>query len=684
MVRDLVFEIGTEELPARSIPELLHLLKELSLSIFNSERLKFDEVETFGTPRRLILFVKGLSEDQEDLIEEIKGPARRVAFDANGLPTQAAIGFARSRGVRVEDLVVKDTDQGEYVFAIKRHKGRKTAEVLAYLLPRLVTSLPLPKSMRWKGSLKFLRPIRWFLALYGDEVIEFELDGIKSGRRTRGHRFMGRAEFEVKDVKDFFFSLEREFVIFDPAKRRTIIEEGVKKLQRSVGGKELVDEDLLEENVFLTEYPVVVKGDFREEFLKLPSEVLVMVMKVNQRYFPVYSGDGKLLPHFIAVSNNRASVMDPIIEGYERVLEARFEDADFYYKKDLEVPLEDRVPLLKGVVFLEKVGTMYDKMERIRALSLDINAILGFPVSSEVVSRTAYLAKADLVTDMVSEFPELQGIMGREYALKFGESEEVAWGIYEHYLPRFAGDELPKTWTGTIVSLADKMDTIVACFMAGLAPTGSQDPYALRRQARAINEIIWQRGLTLSLDYLVLRSVELLKAPNGVKEEVFEFLKNRIFNQLKEKGFEHALSECVIASDWFKPYELLRRASVLSEFINREDFRRFVSAFVRVVNILKGLSVDGEVKEELLVEEAERELYEAFSQVKPKAEKSFLSGDYPEFLLELFSLTDLINRFFDKVLVMAPQEELKLNRLRLLKSIKECVERIGAIWMLGV
>lgn len=682
MVRDMVFEIGTEELPARSLPNLLSSLKELALSTFNSERLKFDEIRTFGTPRRLILFVRNLSEDQEDLIEEIKGPARKVAFDSHGLPTQAAIGFARSRGVRVEDLMVKETDQGEYVFAVKRYKGRKSIDVLKDVLPKLVTSLPLPKSMRWKGSLRFLRPIRWILALYGDELIEFELDGIRSGRKTRGHRFMGRSEFEVKDVEDFFSSLEREFVFFDQDKRRAVIEEGVKKLQRSVGGKELVDEELLEENTYLTEYPVVVKGEFREEFLKLPSEVLVMVMKVNQRYFPIYSEEGKLLPYFIAVSNNRASFMDAVVQGYERVLEARFEDADFYYKKDLEVPLENRVPLLKGVVFLERIGNMYDKMERVRALSLDLNAVLGFPVSPDIVSRTAYLAKADLVTDMVSEFPELQGVMGKEYALKFGESEEVAIGIFEHYLPRFAGDELPKTWTGTIVGIADKIDNIVSCFMAGLAPTGSQDPYALRRQARAITEIVWQKGLNISLDYLVSRSMELLNAPPELKNEVLEFLKARIFHQLKERGIDHFVAEAVLSTEWFKPYDLLRRAEAISGFVNDEDFKRFVSAIVRVVNILRGVSVQGEVREELLVEEAEKHLYRVFSEIKEKANESLLKGDYGSFLRDLFPLAEPVNRFFDSVLVMSPDEELKMNRLRLLSSIKEYIERIGAIWIL--
>lgn len=684
MFRDLVFEIGTEELPAKSIPDLLEALKEKAILGLNDRRLKYSEVKTFGTPRRLILLVVGLSEEQEDLVEEIKGPARKVAFDPQGVPTQAAIGFARSKGVKVEDLVVKETEQGEYVFAVKRYKGRKTIDVLKEFLPEVVLSLPLPKSMRWKGNLRFLRPIRWLLALYGSEVVEFELDGLKSGRKTRGHRFMGRIEFEVKDVSDFFLGLEKEFVIFDQAKRRKIIEEGVKKLQREAGGKEFIDEELLEENVFLTEYPVVVKGSFKSEFLKLPSEVLVMVMKINQRYFPVYSENEKILPYFVAVSNNRASVMEPIIEGYERVLEARFEDADFYYKKDLDKPLEERVPLLKGIIFLERVGSMYDKMERIRALSLDLNSALGSPVSPNLVSRTAFLAKADLATDMVREFPELQGIMGREYALKFGEPEEVALGIFEHYLPRFAGDELPKTWTGIIVGLADKIDTIVSCFMAGLAPTGSQDPYGLRRQARAINEIIWQKGLDLSLEYLVSRGAELLKASEEVKTEVYEFLRNRISNQLKERGFIYSVIEAVMASNWHRPYDLLRRSMVLSDFYLRDDFKRFISAFVRIVNILKGVNIDGEVDESILVEEAEKALYKAFNNAKGEADVSFLNGKYDEFLESLLPLTDYINAFFDNVLVMSPDERLKLNRLRLLRSIKEFVEKIGAISVLAV
>ncbi|KUK14544.1 MAG: glycine--tRNA ligase subunit beta [Synergistetes bacterium] len=684
MFRDLIFEIGTEELPARNMPDLLDALKEKAVSLFNEERLRYEEIKTFGTPRRLILLVSKLSEEQEDLVEEIKGPARKVAFDPQGVPTQAAIGFAKSRGVKVEDLVIKETDQGEYVFAVKKHRGRKTIDVLKEILPKVLLSLPLPKSMRWKGNLRFLRPIRWLLALYGDDVVEFEIEGLRSGRKSRGHRFLGRGEFEVRNVGDFFSLLEEEFVVFDPSKRRKIIEEGVKKYQREVGGREFLDEDLLQENVFLTEYPVVVKGSFREEFLKLPKEVLVMVMKVNQRYFPVYSQRGELLPYFIAVSNNRATVMDSIIEGYERVLEARFEDADFYYKKDLEIPLEDRVPLLKGIIFLEKIGTMYEKMERIRALALDINASLGFPSSPELVSRTAYLAKADLATDMVSEFPELQGIMGKEYALKFGEPEEVALGIFEHYLPRFAGDELPLSWTGIIVGIADKIDNILSCFMVGLAPTGSQDPYALRRQARAINEIIWQKGLNLSLEYLVSRASELLKAPENIKSEVLEFLKVRMANQLREKGFPITVIESAMASDWFKPYELLRKVAVLNEFLDKEEFKKFASAFVRVVNILKGVDVEGEPEEKLLVENAEKQLYSVFKEIREKSDIDFMKGEYSEFLVSLFPLTEYINSFFDNVLVMVPDENLKLNRLRLLKSIKEFVERIGSIASLAV
>ncbi len=683
MSRDLVFEIGTEELPAGSIPVFLRALKENAISSLSKERLNFKSVKTFGTPRRLILLVEELSETQEDLVEEIRGPARRVAFDAQGHPTQAAIGFARSRGVRVEDLIVKKTEQGEYVFAVKRHRGRTTIDVLRELLPSLIFSLPLPKSMRWKGNIRFLRPIRWLLALYGDEVVEFKLENLKSGRKTRGHRFMGASEIEVSDVNEFFSELEKQFVVFDPDKRRRIIEEGVKKFQKEVGGREFLDEDLLEENVFLTEYPIPVRGSFREEFLKLPSEVLVMVMKVNQKYFPVYSDDGKLLPYFVAVSNNRASLMDGIVEGYERVLEARFEDADFYFKKDLEIPLEKRVPLLKGVIFLEKIGTMYEKMERIRALSIDINSKLGSPVSSELVSRTAYLAKADLVTDMVSEFPELQGVMGREYALRFGEDKEVALGIYEHYLPRFSGDDLPKTWTGVIVGIADKIDNIVSCFMAGLSPSGSQDPYALRRQARAINEIIWYRELPLSLEDLVSRSIELLRAPASVKDEVMDFFKARLKNQLREKGFSHKVVEAAMASDWSRPLDLLKRASVLEGFLEDESFKAFASAFVRVVNILRGVEVEGEVDEKLLVEEAEKALYRSFSELRERTELLFLKGEYEEFIRSLFGLTDVINSFFDNVLVMAPDEDLKLNRLKLLRAIRDHVERVGMISLLA-
>ncbi|MHB8918801.1 MAG: glycine--tRNA ligase subunit beta, partial [Desulfocucumaceae bacterium] len=491
-MKDFLLEIGTEEMPARFVGPALQQLKELAGNQLREKRIQFEQVRAVGTPRRLAVYTTGLAESQQPLVKEVKGPALKVAYNSSGEPTPAVLGFARSQRVDMASLVVKPVGPVEYVFARKSEQGRPTAEVLAQICPELIAGLHFPKPMRW-GDLefRFARPIRWILALYGNAVVRFSLAGLEAGRTTLGHRFLSRGPLTLNDARDYFGEMKKAFVVVDPEERKQLIRSQVEAAAKSEGGRVEEDEELLDEVTNLVEYPTAFVGSYDQAFLRLPKEVPVTVMREHQRYFPVTGSDGGLLPRFIGVRNGITEHIDTVRAGNEKVLRARLADGAFFWDEDLKVPLADRAGSLKKVIWQESLGTVYDKVERVTGLALFIGEKLGAGNDLlGIIKRAAAICKADLVTNMVYEFPELQGVMGREYALRSGEIRDVAQAIFEHYLPRFAGDILPSTQGGRVLSLADKMDTLAGCFAVGIQPTGSQDPYALRRQALGIGSII--------------------------------------------------------------------------------------------------------------------------------------------------------------------------------------------------
>jgi len=684
--KTLVMEIGTEEIPAKFMPDALKQLREKAVEGLRANRLSFTKLETFGTPRRLVLYGTGIPEAQDDLTEEVRGPSAAVAFDEDGQPTRAALGFARSQGVEVDDLVVKETDGGKYVFAQRRAAGRPSVEVLAEFLPGLVRSLDFPNSMRWgEGDLRFARPIHWILSLLGAEVVPFELAGIRSGRVSFGHRFLGSGPIELKDAQEYFQRLKEEgYVIVSQDERRRSIEEQALMLAREQGGEMVQDPDLLEEVTYLVEYPTVFAGHFPPEYLNLPPEVLVTSMKEHQRYFPVTEPESpryRLRPVFIAVRNGTSENIDIIRAGNEKVLRARLADAMFFFREDQKISLEERVEKLKEIVFQERLGTLFDKVQRLQRLSRIIAGTLDLGKDlADSVERAAFLCKSDLTTNMVGEFPELQGVMGREYALLDGEEGVVARAIYEHYLPRHAGDHLPQTMVGTVLSLADKLDNIVGCLSLGIQPTGSQDPYGLRRQALGVVRILLNSGLGLSLSKLVEHTIDGydLELDQGsrdeIKDGILEVFKGRLTGLLDGEGIRYDTIEAVIAAGFDHVVDTFRRARELDRLRSEKTYHDLMTAFRRARNL--GQKAErSEVHRELLTEPAEKDLYRSLRETEEKASSQLAQGDYRGYFITVAGIRAPLDVFLDEVLVMDKDEALRHNRLALLKSIADLMTR---------
>ncbi|SHE62195.1 glycyl-tRNA synthetase beta chain [Desulfofundulus australicus DSM 11792] len=674
---DFLLEIGVEEIPARFLNPALEQLKELAQNLLRENRLSFKEIKTFGTPRRLVLYVYDLAGVQESLVQEVKGPAVKVAFNQAGEPTRAALGFAKSQGVDVSQLVVKNLGPVEYVFAVKRQEGRPAGEVLADICPAIISGLHFPKPMRW-GTLevRFARPIRWLVALYGDQVIDFSYAGLRSGRVTYGHRFLSEGPLEIPHAGKYFEVMERGKVVVDPGQRREMIWNQVKELAAGAGGQVLPDEELLAEVTNLVEYPVALCGSFDESFLQLPAEVLVTPMREHQRYFPVRDARGKLLPRFIAVSNGNRDHLDTIRAGNEKVLRARLTDAAFFWKEDQAVPLARRVEALKKVVWQESLGSVYDKVERLINLSRYLARVFAVGEKElEQVLRAAYLAKADLVTNMVYEFPELQGVMGREYALVSGEDPAVAQAIYEHYLPRFSGDELPVTTPGRVLSLADKMDTLVGCFAIGIEPTGSQDPYGLRRQALGICHICLAGELVLPLQDFIGQAyeqyrgrVELKLEKEQVISHLLDFFAQRLRGILTERGLSYDTVEAVLAAGFDDPTGVWQRARAVEVFKTEPHFEAVLTAFTRAHNLSRKHDSTA-VDPALLAHPAEAALYKKLNEVREKVAGQLMARDYRAALAAMASLRPVVDEFFDAVMVMVDDEKIRNNRLGLLKGV---------------
>ena len=667
MKRDLLFEIGTEEIPAHVMPHLLEDLAQLAETMLKEHRLSYEKVRTLGTPRRAALIVTGLAERQEDVNTETRGPSVAIAFDADGNPTKAGAGFARGQGVDPSALIQRDG----YVYASVHESGAATAELLTSLLPDLVRAIPLPNSMRW-GDLdfRFIRPIRWFVALYGTEIVPFTLAGVTSGNHSRGHRTLAPADFVITSAADYEAACEKAYIIADPERRRAMICEQITETAKACGGTAEITPDLLEEVLYLVEYPTALSGSFEEKYLALPAEAVITPMRDHQRYFPVKAADGSLLPAFITVRNGGKAHLDVVAHGNERVLRARLADAQFFFDEDRKKSLAEHREKLKTVVFQRGLGSMYEKTERLMALTTAIveEMATGDADGTALADarRAAELSKADLVTGMVTEFTELQGIMGREYALLDGESPAVARAIDEQYMPRFAGDELPQTPLGVALSAADKIDNIVGTFSQGRIPTGSQDPFGLRRQALGLVLMLIEQESTMLLSDLVDEACDLYDLEefrDKMQVYVADFIRLRLKNVLSERGVRYDVQEAVLG-DVDLVADVPVRAAYVERLLASEGGEALVQSFVRVGNIARSVT-GGTVDPALFKAEEEGALlsaYQAAAAARAEGEDTLPTEQ---------ALGRAIDTFFDAVMVMDKDARVKENRLSLLKMIDD-------------
>lgn len=680
-----LLEIGTEEIPAHFMPGALAQLKELAGKKLAEHRLNCERIDTFGTPRRLALLLNGLAEKGQDLREEVRGPAKKAAFAPNGEPTKAAQGFARSQGVSVESLTVKDTGAGEYVYAQKEVDGRPAPEILHEVVPQLITGLNFPKPMRWGSQeMRFARPIRWLVSLLDGEVLPFDLDFISAGRITRGHRFLGSDNITLDHADNYLEKLKENFVMADQEERRKECWRQILFVASSVQGLVEEDEELLEEVTHLLEWPTALMGSFAESYLDIPEEAVITPMREHQRYFPVRGKNGKLLNRFITVRNGDSRSLEIVSSGNEKVLKARLADARFFWDEDRKKKLAEYLPKLEKVVFQESLGTVAQKIARIKA---NVAALAETLSLDSVVwmntLRAAELAKADLVTSMVYEFPELQGIMGRYYALESGENQNVALAILEHYQPRFAGDAIPASLEGALVSIADKMDTIAGCFAIGIEPTGSQDPYALRRQAMGVSLILSGHQLNVKLDDLIGMALgqykDVLpaeKLDQAVSNKIKEFFQQRFKNILTDAGHRYDVIDAVLSVDYNSLIATLARAQSISECRGEPAFAETLMALTRAFNLAKKVEKT-EIKPEFFIDPAEKDLYEAVTHKGRIINRLAQDGCYADSIRELYTLAGPVNRFFDAVMVMAEDEKVRMNRLSLLAEVVELSRGIG-------
>ena len=679
MAKDLLFEIGAEEIPAGFMPNILGQLKQLAETKLNDAHLPFESIATYGTPRRLALIVKGLADASAEISERHKGPSASIAYDADGNATKAAIGFARGKGLDVADLVVEDG----YIYAETKTAGVPAKDIVTDMLPQLITGLNFPKSMHW-GNLdaKFVRPVRWLVALLDEEVIPVEFATVKSGNVTRGHRFLGADEITIKNAASYVDTLKENFVMVDQDARRELISKQLHDIAASKNASIVWDDDLLEEINYLVEWPTALCGGFEESYLALPDAAIITPMKDHQRYFPLVDQDGKLLPMFLTVRNGSDHSIEVVQAGNERVLRARLDDAKFFFNEDRKKPLIDRQDGLTKIVFQEGLGNLADKTERLLTLGRVFSEECELHEDARVVlERATELAKTDLTTGMVTEFTELQGVMGKEYALLYGESPEVAEAIFEQYLPRFAGDVLPQTEAGKVLSIIDKIDNIVATFSRGLIPTGSQDPYALRRQTIGILNILLNSEWNISLRPIIVESMNLLNVPADKQDELLgqveEFITLRLKNIFLDREVPHHVIDLLLSNNELSVADA--EGLVKALLANRIDENvELVQAFTRMYNLVKDVTYTG-VDESLLKEDAERALYEAATKASEASIDAWDKNDYDAVVAVPATLVPAINKFFEDVMVMDKDEAIKANRLQLVRLAYSVMAIIGDI-----
>lgn len=710
----LLFEIGTEEIPAKFMPGILKQLKELAAAKMQELRIPFEDITVYGTPRRMAFIADGVAETQADVVVEAKGPSVKIAY-VSGAPSKAAQGFARGQGVDVKDLVVRDN----YVYAVKHLAGQPVIELLPGLLMDILTSLSFPKTMRWADyEFRFVRPIRWMVALFGDQIIPVEICGVKSGKFSMGHRFMQQSlkaaaesqgllsaalskvgnkvysalagvkgAVEIPSAGDYKKVMYDNFVMVDQDERRALILQQIKDLAAQNGGEAEINEDLLEEVNYLVEWPTALCGKFEEKFLSLPKECIITPMREHQRYFPVLDEDGNLLNKFITVRNGGSEHLDIVTHGNERVLRARLSDAEFFFNEDRATKLEDRLEKLKTVSFQEGLGNMYDKSERLVKMAEMLRFAINTPVDEEELRRCALLCKTDLVTGMVIEFTELQGVMGREYALLDGEKPEVATGIFEHYLPRFAGDALPATTIGRIVGIGDKLDNICATFSRGLAPTGSQDPYALRRQALGVINILLDANYHISLAKIIAGTLYLLdikpEETGKLVPQIMEFFKQRLRNLLMDQGIRYDVIDAVFADKRNDDMvDLAVRCKALAAYVEAGNAEPLVQVSVRVSNLCKKIEKEVAISGALFKDESENKLHEVVAAVSKEIIPEIVLYDYAAVLKAGEKVIEPVNAFFDNVMVMDEDENVKNNRLAMLEEVRGIVNAVGDLSLL--
>lgn len=676
---NLLYEIGTEEMPAQYMPGILKEYQELAGKKLAESRIPFSTVKVYGTPRRMAFLAEGVAEKQEDSNVESKGPSLKIAFDKDGNATRAAQGFARGQGVDVKDLVQKDG----YVYAVKHLEGKKTIDLLPAILDDILHSLNFPKTMRWADyDFGFVRPFRWMVALLDDKVIPVEANDVKSGREARGHRFLSNHLITIPDAAAYEKTMEDNFVMVDVDKRRETIRKQIEDLAVAEGGRAAISPDLLEEVTFLVEYPTALCGHIDDKYLRLPDCAIITPMRDHQRYFPMFDKDGKLMPKFITVRNGGKEHLDIVTHGNERVLRARLDDAVFFFDNDRKKSLAQHREGLHEVAFQHGLGNMYDKTERLQKLCDALVKATGLEADANAVERAALLSKADLVTGMVTEFTELQGTMGKEYALLDKEGEKVAQAIGEQYMPRFAGDELPQSNEGRILAVADKLDNIVATFSRGMAPTGSQDPYALRRQALGILNIVADGGVHFPLRAVLAETLKNLpvEVENEAKllDEVADFFAQRAKNMLLDKGVRYDVVDAVLAAPGLDDLaDIFVRADALAAYLETDKAADSIQAFTRVENISKNNVVEAPVDAALFQDAAEKALFDAVEKVAAATAPLAAERKYAELLSANDELAAPVNAFFDAVMVMDKDEKVKNNRLALLNQVKKQVNQVA-------
>ncbi|MEA3428132.1 MAG: glycine--tRNA ligase subunit beta, partial [Thermodesulfobacteriota bacterium] len=675
-----LLEIGTEEIPAGYIDPALKGLSSLILQRMDDARIEHGEARTFGTPRRLAVEVVDVTDKQKPLSTEITGPPERIAFDKDNRPTLAAKKFAEKLGISVNSLTIKDTKKGRYLCARKTERGLSTKTLLKNILPDVILSIPFPKKMKWADlSIEFARPIHSILALLGDRPVSFSLGKVKSSRYTLGHSFMNPGKIKLSSTDDYVESLRLSGVMVDLENRKKCVEREVQKAANNLGGYVLPDSELVDIVTNLVEYPAVVSGGFDKEFLELPREILITAMREHQKYFAVIDKENNLMPNFIAVNNTLARDMSLVAKGHERVLRARLKDAQFFYRSDIKRSFEDLVEKLKGVLFQAGLGAVYDKVMRVQKLTGYLAEAVNFDSDSKQKAlRAAYLCKADLVSQVVFEFPKLQGVMGRVYAAAGGEPDVVSSAIEEYYRPTYSGGQLPETETGAILAIADKIDSICGCFIIEMIPTGASDPYALRRQGIGIAQIMLDKGFSFSLIELIKKSVTLFGERNADEvDEIFNriylFLQNRIAYLLSGEGFSKDVTAAIISVSADNVPDVWHRANALQKLKAKPDFEPLAVAFKRVVNIIKkaGHFEVKNVDESLFEHECEAVLFADYKKIKKKMLDDLENGLFEQALFDIASLRDSVDAFFDGAMVMAENSSIRNNRLSLLKQIEK-------------